>query len=494
MIQLNRSKYHKWIFQKNISSANIMQQFIAITNRMDNKAYKEVMMSELRRSGFYHGRSAVGSSNTMGVRTSQMKFYMFGYSLPSSPKSSFFLSPMAASMLKDRTSENIGKMCLVNLFSMQYPHPFSDTSSDFRIYFGRLLVKLLLDSRLGKKLYIDEACYFLPFLETINLVKYNELVESILEFRRLSFRQKDELFKQVKNYDDVFANVFHEFNYYFLRIFNGLQVLDIVGDEYYNGGRLHSFHHGNGETYRNDAYVTRGSYSGYFKIKDNLMNYASSLVEHYSPFEMPKTLADYYSEEDFILELYQRKPAAYLSIINPSMQRNQEVSEIIFNMVHMSRFGSRDGQDFEKSLKPLFELFKQAEYVEPIGGSGDTDILCTMRAGDDSLYKINVDAKTSTSSTASLNPARLTNHLRMHNSKYCIVVSPRFALGVANDIAGSKIVAITAETLASYCINEYNVSSDGFIDFSMIDEIIRKHLGFNITNIVQEFVNNYYGA
>lgn len=494
MIRLYRSKDHKWIFQKNISSANIIQQFIAITNRMDNKAYKEVMLSELRRSGFYRGRSSVGSSNTMGVRTSQMKFYMFGYSLPSSPKQSFFLSPMAASILKDRTSENMGKMCLVNLFSMQYPHPFSDTPDQFRIYFGRLIIKLLLDSRLGKKLFIDEACYFLPFLENIDSVKYNELVDSILEFRRLSFRQKDSLFKEVRDYDDVFANVFHEFNYYFLRIFNGLHVLDIVGDEYYNGGQLHSFRHGNGDTFRNDAYVTRGSYSGYFKIKDSLQGYASSLINSYSPFETPKTTADFYSEEDFILDLYQTKPLAYLSIINPSMQRNREVSDIIFNMVHMSRYGSRDGQDFERSLKPLFELFKQAENVELIGGSGDTDILCAMRDDDDSLYKINVDAKTSTSSTPSLNPARLTNHLRIHNSKYCIVVSPRFAIGVAGDIAGSRIVAITAETLANYCINEYNLSTDGFIDFSMINEIIMRHLGFNITNIVDEFVNNYYGA
>lgn len=494
MIELNRSKEHKWIFQKNISSANIIQQFIAITKRMDNRAHKEVMMSELRRSGFYHGRSALGSSNTMGVRTSQMKFYMFGYSLPSSPKSSFFLSPMAASMIKDRTDENTGKMCLVNLFSMQYPHPFSDTSSDFKIYFGRLLIKLLLDNRIGKKLYIDEACYFLPFLECINSVKYNELIESIIQFRKMSFEEKDELFRKIKNCDEIFANVFHEFNYYFLRIFNGLHVLDIVGDKSYNGGQLHSFHHGNGETYRNDAYITRGKYSGFFKLNENLYDCAEKLINEFSPFDTPKIIADYYSEEDFILDLYQRNPSAYLSVINPSLKRNQEVSEIIFNMVHMSRFGSRDGLDFEKSLKPLFELFKQAENVELIGGSGDTDILCAMRATDQSLYKINVDAKTSSGSTSALNPARLTNHLKIHDSQYCIVVSPRFATGVSNDISGSRIVAITAETLASYCINEYNVSSNGFIDFSMIDQIIRKHLGSNITNIVQEFVNNYYGS
>lgn len=493
MIELTRTKDHKWIFQKNISSANIIQQFISITNRMDNKAYKEVILAELRKNGYYRGRSEKGSSNTIGVRTSQMKFYMFGYSLPSSPRSSFFLSPMAASMIKDKTSENIGKMCLISLFSMQFPHPFSETSSSFRIYCGRLMIKLLLDNRLGRKLYIDEACYFLPFLEKIDAIQYNELVTSILEFRKLSFKEKDNLFKKVQNCDDVFSNVFHEFNYYFLRIFNGLHVLDIVGDEYYNGGQLHLFHHGNGETYRNDAYKTRGNYSGYFKIKDNLTSYALNLINNYSPFEKPNIVSDYYSEEDYILDLYQRKPAAYLSTINPSMKRNQEVSDIIFNMVHMSRFGSRDGQDFEKSLKPVFELFKQAENVELIGGSGDTDILCAMRAPDDTLYKINVDAKTASNSTSSLNPARLTNHLLLHDSKYCIVVSPRFAIGVSGDIAGSNIVAITAETLASYCINEYNASSDGFIDFSMIDEIIRKHLGFNITKMVQEFVNNYYG-
>lgn len=494
MIKLHRSKDHKWIFQKNISSANIMQRFIDIANKMDNKAYKEVMLSELRKSGYYHGRSYLGSSNTMGVRTSQMKFYMFGYSLPSSPKQSFFLSPMAANILKDKTSENVGKMCLINLFSMQYPHPFSDTPEQFRIYCGRLIVKLLLDTRLGRKLYIDEACYFLPFLENINSVKYNELVESILEFRKLTFFEKDSLFKEVADYDNVFANVFHEFNYYFLRIFNGLHVLDIVGDEYYNGGRLHSFHHGNGNTYRNDAYITRGDYSGYFKIKDNLLNYAVSLINSFSPFEKPKTVADFFSEEDYVLDLYQTKPLAYLSTINPSLRRNKEVSDIIFNMVHMSRYGSRDGQDFEKSLKPLFELFKQAENVELIGGSGDTDILCAMRDDNNSLYKINVDAKTSSSSTSSLNPARLTNHLNLHKSKYCIVVSSRFAIGVGGDIAGSRIVAITAETLANYCINGYNLSKDGFIDFSMINEIINKHLGYNITRIVDEFINNYYGA
>lgn len=494
MIFLNRTKDHKWIFQKNIKSALIMQQFVSITNRMDNRAYKEVMLAELKRGGFYHGRSSSGSANTMGVRTSQMKFYMFGYSLPSYPKQSFFLSPMSASILKDRTVGNVGKMCLINLFSMQYPHPFSDTRPSFKIYFGRFIVKLLLDDRLKRKLYIDEACYFLPFIEKIDSVKYNELVESIIEFRKLSFKEKQSLFREVKDFDDVFSNVFHEFNYYFLRIFNEFHVLDTVGDEHHNDGKLHSFHHGNGETFRNDAFASRAKYSGYFKITSELEDYAKKLTLNFSAFEKPKSEADYFSKEDFILDLYQTKPLAYLSAIDPSQKRNKDVSDVIFNMVHMARYGSRDGQDFEKSLKSLFELFKQAVNVEMISGAGDTDILCAMRDEDDSLYKINVDGKTSANSTSTLNPARLMNHLKIHDSKYCVVVSPRFASGVSKDIEGSKIVAITAETLASYCINEYNLSKDGFIDFAMINEIIRRNLGANITHAVQEFVNHYYGA
>ncbi len=494
MIRLERLKDKKWILQKNIKSAFIMESFISVTNRFDNKAYKDLMLAELKRRGVYIGRSENGSANTMGVRTSQMKFYMFGYSLPSSPTQSFFLSPMSASILKDRTPENVGKMSFINLFSLQFPHPFSTTDKSFKIYAGRLIIKLLTEDRIGKKLYIDEACYFLPFLKTITWSKYEELVNSILEFRYLSYEEKDDLFKAVNNYDDVFSNVFHEFNYYFLRIFNELNVLDLVGEENYNDGKLHSFRHGNGNTQRNDAYQSHAKFSGYFKLKDELVPYAHSLINLYSPFETPKSVADYYSEEDFILDLYQTKPLAYISVISPSYKRNRDVSNIIFNMVHMSRYGSRDGRDFELALKPLFELFEQAENVELIGGSGDTDLLCAMRDDDGSIYKINVDAKTAARSTSALNPARLNNHLVLHNSKYCIVVSPRFSTGVSGDILGSNIVAITAETLANYCINEYNISTNGFIDFSIINQIITNHLGYNISNIVDEFISNYYGV
>ena len=159
----------------------------------------------------------------------------------------------------------------------------------------------------------------------------------------------------------------------------------------------------------------------------------------------------------------------------------------------MSKYGDKTGKDFENSLKPVFELFRQAANVEIISGSGDTDILCTMIDKNNSKYKINVDAKTSHSSTSMLNGSRLENHLLIHNSKYCIVVSPRFARGVSNDIKKYKIVAINAETLANYCFNEFNCSPDGLIDYSILEEIISVNLGNNITKIVDDFIKSCYG-
>ena len=178
MINLERTKDHKWIFQKNISSSELMIEFLHANNRLNNYASKTKLLQDLKASGMYRGRSSQGSSNTMGVRLSEFKFYMFAYSLPEY-KNKLIPSPTATNIMKDESHENVAKMSLINLFSMQYPHPFSNTPSCFKINAGRLIVKLLTDSRIGKKMYIDEFCYFIPFIETINQIEYDELIYSL---------------------------------------------------------------------------------------------------------------------------------------------------------------------------------------------------------------------------------------------------------------------------------------------------------------------------
>ncbi|MCF0117592.1 MAG: hypothetical protein HUJ61_06055 [Bacilli bacterium] len=499
MIQLDRRKDHKWIFQKNISSADLMTEFLKATKKYGDIAQRDLILAEMKRKGVYKGRSAMGSANTMGVRTSEMKFYMFGYSLTPTlekPKNSFFLSAAGAEIMHNiGSADKVSSASLVNLFSIQFPHPFSKTSSCFNINAGRLIIKLLIDSRLGNKLYVDEFCYFIPFLESVDLQIYEQLVASILEFRKLNYYQKYKLFHQIPNYDDVFSNTFHEFNYYFFRIYEGLGVFDLIEDKNHNDGKLFSFNHGNCGTKRNDAIFSRGKYSGYVILKNDLVEKASKLINTFDAFEKPikQSDDDILSKDDFILQLYQTNQMKYMSTIDETKVESAKVAECINNMVHASKYGSRDGKEFEKSLKPVFELFRQIDNVEIISGSGDTDLLCAVREIDDSHYKINVDAKTSHSSTSALNPMRLTQHLKTHGSRYCIVVSSRFATGVSNDILNFNIVAINAEALANYCFNAFNISPDGFIDFSVINDLVQTHMGTNITQVINSYCDAWFG-
>lgn len=486
MISLNRSKDNKWIMQKNISSSELLEVFVSGLNNQNNQINHEYLINHLRNTETYHGRSSKGSISTMGVRLSQACFYMFGYK----NEGAFFPSPMTDMYINETADKE--KVSLVNLFSMQFPSPYSETPRNFNIYIGRFILKLLMDKKLEHKLYIDEMIYFIPFVEELNQEIYDELVESILKFREMKYEDKVMLFTKVPNYEEVFANCTHEINYYFLRIFSGFGCLEIVSDPFHNDGKLFSFRHGNGNTFRTDAYASRKSYSGYVQINPNILMNVKDLLERYSAFDTPLSQADCLSREEWIRDLYEFEPLKYISIVIPTQDNRNDVVDIIKDMVYQSKYGTRDGKSFEKSLKPIFELFRENRNVEIISGAGDTDLLCVMEKEDESLYKVNVDAKTSHHITQAINPIRITNHLNINKSKYCIIVSPRFSRGVKTDIKGFNIVTIEAETLANYCLKECLNSKDGLADYNILDLHIENNLGTDITNAVNYVINQRY--
>ena len=178
MITLNRTKEEKWIIQKNISSNEIMKNFVEILSNQD-EIDKSDLKDNLSKSGIYKGRSKNGSLSTMGVRFSQMCFYMFGYK-----KDKKFIPSATTQMLLSK-KYNDNELMLVNLFCMQFPSPYSETSSNFQIYFGRLILKLLTEANLQNRLYIDECIWFLPFIKNITPNLYNELINSILESMKM---------------------------------------------------------------------------------------------------------------------------------------------------------------------------------------------------------------------------------------------------------------------------------------------------------------------
>lgn len=160
MINLKRSMNDKWIFQKNTNSKNLIESYLNVINETKDIDDKEKIIDKLKMMSAYHGRSKKGSLSTMGVRFSQMCFYMFGYK---NENNTFIPSQTTINLLQKINSRQ--KNMLVNLFAIQFPHPYSQTPSDIEIYAGRLIIKLLCDEKIDCKLYIDEMIYFLPLLK-----------------------------------------------------------------------------------------------------------------------------------------------------------------------------------------------------------------------------------------------------------------------------------------------------------------------------------------
>jgi hypothetical protein len=458
-----RTKDRRWILQKNINSSSKIIDFAkAIASLNNNISYDDL----IHKLNEHTDRSNIGSTSTIGVRLSQLAFYMVGYKA----NDKFIPSIITQKLMNGDINE--AEYGLLSLFSTQYPHPYSETNSDFNIYIGRFILSLLLDNRIDNKIYIDEFIWILVFVTEVTESIYEDIIEEILSYRKLSYKDKKNMFENVSDYNDVFSNVTHEVNYYFLRIYQGLGVFDIVCDQHHNEGNLFSFKHGKGKTFRNDAYMSRANKSGYVRISDDIAAKSKKLLEKFSLFDKPISQNEYLCKSYLLKEMYEFKMIDLLEVIS----NIDHVDKTINEMIHLSVNGSNDGKDFEVSVKNVFDLFEDIKYTEIISGSGDTDIICILDSDD----KINIDSKKSKKSLSQINPSRIKNHIEKNGSKYAIIVTSVFARGANKDISGYNIVNLDAETLGVYILKLFNGKKD--IMFSPVDMIIENNLGSNISN------------
>ena len=488
MLNLHRKKDNKWIFQKNINSSSLVEAFIEAQQIQWNVIDQGQTMEILRARNAYRGRGWDWTQNTMWVRLSQLCFYMFCYK----KGNRFFQTPTTEMFMRNDWFWK-DEACLVNLFSIQYPSPYSETSDNFNIYAWRLIIKLLLEERIWKKLSPDEFIRFIMFLERIDENIYEELITEILRYRALSYTEKKNLFESIPHYNDVFSNCMHEANYYFFRIFNWFWVFDLVEDSFHNNWQLFKFQHWNTSTYRSDAIQSRKNIPWYIKLSSSLLDKAKILNDNFSAFDTPETQATSTTKDERIRELYEFNMLRYISIINENNEYNEKVIDILNNMIYQSRFWSNDWKTFEDSLAPVFELFRENIDATIISWAWDTDILCTMETPINNRFKINADAKKKQRwRLESINPVRLTNHLERNGSEYCIVISPKFAAGTQWDIKWYNIVTLEAETLAKYCLKECLNSYDWLADYEVIHNLIENNLWHDITESINEVIDNRY--
>lgn len=72
------------------------------------------------------------------------------------------------------------------MFAIQIKYPANGTDDEFQLYPFRLVFQLLLDDRLGGKLYNNEVEYLVVFRKEMDEEKYERLVSQILALRKLS--------------------------------------------------------------------------------------------------------------------------------------------------------------------------------------------------------------------------------------------------------------------------------------------------------------------
>lgn len=479
-LNIIRDDKNKWILQKHISKKELFLEYLENLKERENKIdYLDILESS-KRNFSYTGRSSEGSVSSMGVRMSEINFYMFGYK--STLSSEFVPTPISEEFLLDKIDDN--KLFLGNMFMMQYPHPNSK-ATNLDLFFGRLIIKLLTDERINKRLYTDELVYYLPFIRSMNEGLYEELVGEILSYRKLSFVEKESLFKSVENYMELFGKLTHEMIYYFIRICENFEVVKSIEDPSHNGGRVFKFRQGKGSN-RSTAIKSRGKYQGYIELNGSIFELALKLLNLFpfdqETFKLGRTI---FTEEELSNDMFITQSYKLLNVISPEHYLENNIANILENM-RVTSINSPDGKDFESALSDVFREFDEAVSVSKLSGPGKTDIFCVFLINDRKEL-FNIEAK-SGSSGNNVNVQRIMRHLGHTQAQYCLMISPRFSRGTYLDIEDSSISTITSETLYQYCMKMLTSSNYRNMPYYYIHDLASNNLGKKLDHMVEDII------
>lgn len=445
--------------------ANLLKGFSSTSITEEDKLKLTLKARDL---GIFSERNEGFPLDSISHYINQLANYMFGYKDQKAKR--FMFSPLGNLLLKNYDNEGkSSKIFLTMLWGFQYPHPHAGTSDAVRLYPFRLIYKLLLDDRLGNKLYAYEVAYcILPCL-SIDKTTYEELVKGILWLRRKSNAEITEILNRDRH---ALVNGVYEWDYYTSNFFEQAGVLDRE-----RGEIICKLQQGTTETYRK---VTRN----WVQIPTSLTMYVKKLLEVY-PFDAkPVALNDNHSLKiDITKELYNFYPNELLVEIGEvdewkktALELPKLIQEYSLNPENNTAYL------FEDVLTDGFNLFYNIE-ARKIGGAGQTDIECLYIMPANRNKKFAVDAKSTSTKLTGINAGRLKEHRKKIGGEYTIVITPRYIPAAKQDIKDTPNVIILANTFAEYLYNciEYDERK---IDYSDFDNIITNHLGCDISELI----------
>ena len=459
----------KWIlyrhtrdFDKLCVVAEFLKSYTKTGISTDEKTQLNLKLREL---GLYSERNAELPLDAINHKINQLSYYMFGYQAKVDGQDRFLFSPLGNFFLKHvEDKEKTAKIFLAMLWAVQYQHPHSGTDNEFQLYPFRLIYKLLSEPKLSNRLYAFEVAYSVVFLKEVNKTTYEELVNGLLELRKLSDEQLAQKFQEDRH---ALVNSAYEWDYYVSSLFESAGVLNKK-----DGVVITKLQHGNTNTFRK---ITRNEVS----IPENLKSLIEQLENEYSFLEKPLLLNDPERLKlDVVKEIYGFFPKTLL------VEIGEAVDDFKFELLNLPKLieqyaNNNDGAEaylFEDALADGFNMFYNIE-ANKISGAGNTDLEC--------LYiprkkKFTVEAKSTKNKLSSVNAGRLAGHREKIGGAYTIVVTPRYVPAVLQDIRTSPIVIIRANTFSEYL---YNCIDNDIreIDYEDFDSIIVNNLGKDIS-------------
>jgi hypothetical protein len=497
-MQITREGTKCWIINKHSSSFELL--LIHLKLLKDQKEISNEILidylEELKAEGIYNPRYGKLNTNTFKNKINELAFYMFGYK----HRDNFFLSPLAYLLLKNINNElNVKYIFLSMLWGFQFSHPENRTEVDFKIFPFRLFYNLLFEKKLNYYLETIEVLYFLYFIKQIQESDFDELVDSILEFRHLGNLEKIEKLsickvgrQNIVNQEDswianeiFWANKIHEWDYYCSKFLSESGVLKII-----EGPLIKKFRHftssAQTETYRNLK-------SNKYQIPSELVEFTMELQSSYPYYSVP-LVSDILSEIEFKTIVYSFLPNILLSKINEEgfeYSLFQKISEdetinIDFEDLVNSSIDSERFNDFEDYLKHSFNIFSDVK-ASKISGPGKTDIECLYIPLNE---KFNVEAKTRKNQLDSIHVQRLRKHRVLNGSIYTLILTSKYSIGALRDIENTDNILLQSQIFANYMFNVMNNGDN--CSFYNLRDIILNNKGKSASSDLANFTFNKF--
>jgi type II restriction enzyme len=328
------------------------------------------------------------------------------------------------------------------------------------------------------------------FLKTVDEESYEQLVDDILAFRNISPYEKLKLFKQNER---VVGLACHEWRYA-TGMLASAGIVDVMND--HDGRVIGELTYGNISKITGKPNAVRHYTEDYIVLKQGLVNYVDLLLAQYPYYQKP------YPEDELskkfnssiVVDMYSFYPPELLREIGEDTEEDEAISimlSVARDVYYYSHEETDTGEHFERALTTAFNLFEDVE-AERIGGAGNADVECIFYPKELPPKKFDIEAKSTSRKLLQINSRRLKTHRLRIGSKYTMIVTPNFSIGVLKDIAGEDSVIIKAATLANY-LYQYIVKNGREISYEMLDRIIEANIGLDITDSVNDYVYSNFG-